>query len=125
MEKSYLVKEENGKLVYTPAMMLTNPSSISLIDHPIRIKILEILNLQPMYPAELAKKLNLHEQKVYYHIKQLLNADVLQIVEKQEIRGTTAKKFSPKNMSFGVSLSKDWKKLNTLIEKKKTIYQNF
>ena len=82
--------------MYTQAIILDNPSSISLIDHPIRIKILELLNKTPMYPAELAKELNLHEQKVYYHIKQLLNADVLQIVEKQEIRGTIAKKFSPK-----------------------------
>lgn len=125
MEKSYLVKEENGKLVYTPAMMLDNPSSISLIDHPIRIKILELLNSQAMYPAELAKKLNLHEQKVYYHIKQLVNADVLQVVSKQEIRGTIAKKFSPKNMSFGVSLSKNWKKFNSTFEKKEDYLSKF
>ncbi len=118
MTKSYLVKEKDGKLVYTSVIILDNPSSISLIDHPIRIKILEILNKEPMYPAELAKLLNLHEQKVYYHIKQLVNANVLQIVEKKDIRGTTAKKFSPKNMSFAVSLAKDWKKLNSLIEKK-------
>lgn len=118
MAKSYLMQEKDGKLMYTSALILENPSSISLIDHPIRIKILELLNKEPMYPAELAKHLNLHEQKVYYHIKQLVNAGVLHIVEKKDIRGTTAKKFAPKNMSFGVSLSKDWKKANTLIEKK-------
>ena len=123
--KSYIVKEEDGNLMFKDTLLLDNPSSISLIDHPIRIKILNLINEKPMYPAELAKKLNLHEQKVYYHIKQLVNAEVIEVVERKEIRGTTAKKFSPKNMSFSVSLTQTWEKFDKLLAKKDTIIDSF
>jgi predicted ArsR family transcriptional regulator len=68
-----------------------------------------------MYPAEIARKMKLHEQKVYYHIKQLLNANILELKEKKEIRGTTAKKYSAKHMNFAVSLSSNWKNLKQLM----------
>ena len=123
--KSYLVKERDGKLYYSSALILDNPESLNLVNHSIRIKILEILNKKPMYPAELAKEIKLHEQKIYYHIKQLVNAGILEIVEKQEIRGTVAKKFSPKSMNFAVALSKDWTILNQLVKEKDSSLVNF
>ncbi|MBR9690365.1 S-layer protein [Candidatus Woesearchaeota archaeon] len=125
MEKSYLVKDDNGNLKYLPAMILENAESLSNISHPTRLKILELLLKKPMYPAELAKHMKLHEQKIYYHIKQLVKADVLEIVEKKEIRGTTAKKFSPKSTGFAISLSKDWANIKNLLEKKDEALSKF
>jgi hypothetical protein len=46
------------------------------------------------------------------------NSGLLEVVEKQEIRGTTAKKLSPKKLNFVFSMSKDWRDLNYLIEEK-------
>ncbi len=123
--KSYLVKEKEGKLYYSPGIILENHESLNLVNHSIRIKILEILSKKPMYPAELAKDMKLHEQKVYYHIKQLLNAGILEIVEKKEIRGTVAKKFFPKEMNFSVSLSSEWAPLAQLVKEKDSEVINF
>jgi DNA-binding transcriptional ArsR family regulator len=116
--KAYIVKEKEGKLIYSNALILENAESLNLINHEIRIRILELLNKKPMYPAELAKELKMHEQKVYYHIKQLTNSGILEIAEKKEIRGTTAKKFRPKQMNFAVTLSKEWTEIDELLKEK-------
>ncbi len=116
--KSFLVKQEGDKLLYSRALMLQNPSSLKIIDHPIRIKILKILSEESLYPAELAKRLMIHEQKVYYHIKQLLNANVIEIKEKKEVRGTTAKKYVTREMNFALSLGGQWKKIGSLVGEK-------
>ena len=103
--KSFIVKEKEGDLLYSEALLVDNPAALKIIDHPIRMQILNILSEEPMYPAELAKKLKMHEQKIYYHIKQLTNFGLLEIVERQEIRGTTAKKLAPKFLNFAYSMS--------------------
>ncbi len=123
--KAYIVKEKEGSFVYSNAMIVENPDSIKLIDHPIRLKILDLLSKKPMYPAELAKELKMHEQKVYYHIKQMSNSGLLEVVEKEEIRGTIAKKLSPKVLNFAFTLSKEWSDLHNLFKTKDKEVLNF
>ncbi len=123
--KSYVVKEKDNGLLYSEAMIVENTDSLKLIDHPIRLKILNLLAKKPMYPAELAKELKMHEQKVYYHIKQMANSGLLDVVEREEIRGTTAKKFSPKVLNFAFTMSKDWKEIHHLLENKDKDISNF
>lgn len=115
MAKYYIVKEQDNRFTYDTLFLLQNPSSLKLLTHDTRIRILKLLSQESLYPAEIAKKLHLHEQKVYYHIKQLLNADVLELTEKKDIRGTTAKRYAPKEMNFAVSLSPSWKNLKQLM----------
>ncbi len=104
MAKNYIVKEIDGRLFYDEAMEI-RPNSLRAIDHSTRIRILNLLNKKPMYPVEIAKALRMHEQKVYYHVKQMLAAGVLRTVEKKEIRGTTAKKLAPTGMNFNLCLN--------------------
>lgn len=125
MTKSYIVKEKEGKLYYSDAMIVENTDSLKLIDHPIRLKILDLLAKKPMYPAELAHELKMHEQKIYYHIKQMHNSGLLEVVEKEEIRGTIAKKLAPKVLNFAFTLSKDWKEIHGLLESKDKGIMNF
>ncbi len=123
--RSYIVKEKDNKLVYSDTLIVDNPASLRIVDHPIRMQILQLLAKEPMYPAELAKKMKLHEQKVYYHIKQMTNSGLLEIVEKKEVRGTMAKKMAPKVLNFSFTLSKEWKTINNLIKKKGDIISEF
>ncbi|MFH0979261.1 MAG: helix-turn-helix domain-containing protein [Candidatus Woesearchaeota archaeon] len=119
MTKYFIVKEQDNRFFYDDLFMLQNPASLKLTEDGTRIKILKMLSLQPMYPAEIAKKLHMHEQKVYYHVKQLLNSDIIELTEKKEIRGTMAKKYSARQMNFAVSLSANWKNIKQLLGSEK------
>ncbi|MBU0756702.1 MAG: ArsR family transcriptional regulator [Nanoarchaeota archaeon] len=119
------MKEKNNEYLVSETLLVDNPSALKMIDHPIRLQILNVLAENPMYPAELAKELKMHEQKVYYHIKQMVNSGVLEIVEKKEIRGTTAKRFAPRSLNFSVSLSKSWRPLDDVLKKKESRMNEF
>ena len=67
-----------------------------------------------MYPIELAKKLKIHEQNVYYHLNQMQKAGVIEVVEEKQIRGTIAKRFSPVKMNFALSLGNEWEDIKNL-----------
>lgn len=123
--KTYILKEENNKLSYSEAIIVDSPSALKIIDHPIRLEMLKMMAKKPMYPAEIAKELKMHEQKVYYHIKQMTNSGILEVVSREEIRGTVAKKLAPKFLNFAFTLSTKWKKLDSLIEKKDPEILNF
>lgn len=114
-EKGYLLKKEGNVFYYSPAIFLQNFENLKLIDHPIRVKILRMLSKEELYPAEIARRLKVHEQKIYYHMKQLINADILEIKEKIEIRGTVAKKYAAKGLNFAVSLDDNWKQISDLV----------
>jgi DNA-binding transcriptional ArsR family regulator len=114
MTRHYIVREQDNYFTYDDLLLLQSPESLKIVSHGTRVKILKLLAQEPMYPAQLAQKLRMHEQKVYYHIKQLLNANVLELKEKKAIRGTTAKKYAPRDLNFAVSLAAHWKNLSKL-----------
>jgi len=59
-------------------------------------KIFQLLNEKSYYPAEIAKKLNLHEQKVYYYIKQMKKNNLIEVERTEEKFGALAKYFKAK-----------------------------
>jgi DNA-binding transcriptional ArsR family regulator len=119
MPRYYILREQNNAFHYDNLFLLQNPSSLKLVENETRLKILKLLAQGPLYPAELAKRLHLHEQNIYYHIKQLQNAGILELTEKKEIRGTTAKKYAPKELNFAVSLAPQWKQLDQLVSQER------
>ena len=108
---SIIIRKENEKLKYSPVSLL-NASAAGILNEPIRVDILRLLSKTPMYPAEIARHLNMHEQKVYYHIKQLINAGLLSVQEKQEIRGTIAKKYTANSLNYAFCLDNVWQELD-------------
>jgi len=103
----YIMKEQGSAYKISPCILL-DAQSASIISNPIRAKIIEILSKKPMHPSELAAYMKMHEQKIYYHIKQLSNAGIIEIVEKQEIKGTVAKKYKPRSTNFAINLYENW-----------------
>ncbi len=91
-EKEYRVKtkvfEEAGKL-----RPLLNPAGW---------EIYRLLSEKPHYPAEIAKRLSMHEQNVYYYIKQLRDRGLIELKGTEEKQGTLAKYFSAAFSSFSV-----------------------
>ncbi len=103
MKLSYIVTEDGSTTRQSPAKIV-EPSEMAKISSNIRARILKILKSKPMYPAELAKKINMHEQKIYYHIRELERAGAIQVVEETKKRGTVAKKYAPQFMNYCISL---------------------
>lgn len=58
---------------------------------PLAYKVLSLLAFTPDYPASLAKKLHVHEQKVYYHIRKLERAGIISVTREEIMGGSTAK----------------------------------
>lgn len=125
MEEAYIVKKMDDGLVYQPAEMIENLAALKILDHPVRRRILDLIKQKPQYPAKIAKALKLHEQKVYYHVKQLYNAGIIKIDNKKEIRGTVAKKYRPGCLNYALAMETDWKPLDNLIERKERIAKDF
>ena len=71
------------------------------ISHPIRKKILEMTLKKPMYPVEIARALGMIEQKIYYHVKILKKAGIVEEVEEKQMRGGKARLITPKATAFG------------------------
>lgn len=69
-------------------------------------KIFQLLNEKSYYPAEIAKKLNLHEQKVYYYIKQMKKNDLIEVEKTEEKYGALAKYFKAKFSSVSLIAEK-------------------
>jgi DNA-binding transcriptional ArsR family regulator len=86
---------------------------IALFDHPEQLRavlnrlswqILKLLCNSEMYPIEIAKKMNVHEQKIYYHIRKLAEAGIIKIVREEDKKGATAKYYEVSYPAFGVEL---------------------
>ena len=96
---------------------------IAVFDHPEGLKttlsktgwsILELLVEREMYPIEIAKKLKIHEQKVYYHIRRLSKAGIIEVVREEEKKGATAKYYRASFPAFGVELPTAYREIKTV-----------
>jgi len=58
----------------------------SILSHDI----LKLLAIEDAYPKDLAKKLKVHEQKVYYHIRNLEKHRIIEIAKTESIQGAVA-----------------------------------
>lgn len=53
-----------------------------------------------MYPIDIAKALKVHEQKIYYHIRNLEKAGIIKVVKKETKQGATANFYSLTEPAF-------------------------
>lgn len=99
-----LVKEKKGKLFYKDIKITEDPDKLKAVLNETRWEILKLISEKPLYPALIADKLDLHQQKVYYHIKQLKKADIIEVERKEEKGGSLAKFYTVKDYAFALEL---------------------
>jgi len=91
----YIIEERKDGLYALPA------GEIDGFNYsPLAERILFLLAKKPGYPREIASKLNVHEQKVYYHIRNLEKAGVIKVVRKEERGGAITKFYALTKPSF-------------------------
>lgn len=69
------------------------PDAFRAAFSPLGQKVLDALASGPMYPAEMARRLRVHHQAVYYHVGRLERAGLIARVGEEEIRGGRANRF--------------------------------
>lgn len=75
-----------------------------------RMDILRVICRKPAYPAEIARALGMPMQTIYYHIRLLEKAGLLEFVDYEERNGAVAKRYRSKAHSIAVVIDKDgWK----------------
>jgi DNA-binding transcriptional ArsR family regulator len=79
-------------------------SASAVFKSPLAQDIIEELKKGPLYAKEIARKLKLHEQKIYYHIRKLEEVGVITLIDKEEKYGGMAKRFALSSDSFFLKL---------------------
>lgn len=78
---------------------------------PQTFKILKKLAEKNTYPKKLAEELDIHEQKVYYHIGKLEKAGLVEVQKKEKKGGAQCKFYKPTAEAFGISLTEGWDRI--------------
>jgi DNA-binding transcriptional ArsR family regulator len=103
MRKS-LVYESDGNKKYKSIQIVSDPKELKSVLNPLSLEILELLWNKEAYPLEISKSLGVDEQKIYYHIRNLQKAGLIEVVAKREIKGALAKYFKTVAPAAGFEL---------------------
>lgn len=83
------------------------PAMKALCDET-RWRIVQELAKSPDYPANLAKRLGLNEQVVYYHVKQLQKAGLISVTKTEQRQGAVARHYSLAGNAFALLAREQW-----------------
>jgi hypothetical protein len=97
-----LVYEKDGQTFSSKVKLFNDVRQISSLSSPLSFRILKLSAERHMYARELARALGLSEQTVYYHVRRLIAAGLLEVVESTPIRGAVAKKLSASSDGLAV-----------------------
>ena len=111
---------KKGKKYYIKEISLLKPSEMKALTNEKGLKIVKLLSKKPMYPVEIARKLDMYPQKVYYYVKKLERVGVLKVVEEKEIKGGTARLYGLRAHAFGMEIDGEEKeiRLSEIMERK-------
>jgi len=85
--------------------LFRDPEILRAALNPLAWKILNLINEQPSYPNEIAKKLKVNEQNIYYHIRNLQKSRLIECISEEKKQGAVCKYFVPTAQAFGIELS--------------------
>jgi len=94
-----IIKKDKHGLASLPALEIS-AHNIKSASSLLAQKILFELGKKEMYAMELAKKLKVHEQKIYYHIRNLEKAHIITETKSAIIKGATAHYYALREPAF-------------------------
>jgi DNA-binding transcriptional ArsR family regulator len=114
MDKKLLLHEEDKKQKVKEIAIIEDPQKLKMILNRLSWKILVMLSEKEMYPLEIARKLGVHEQKVYYHVRKLARAGAITVVREEEKKGAIAKYYKAVSPAFGIELPQGYKTIERI-----------
>ena len=112
MKKKLLISEERKQLMAKDIAVFEDPERLKAVLNKLSWKILQLLSEKEMYPMEVARKLGVHEQKIYYHIRKLTKAGAIKVVREEEKKGAVAKYYKVTFPAMGIELPFGYQKIN-------------
>ena len=97
----YVIKKNKQGISSLPAIEIS-PQNIKSVGSFLAQKILSELGKKEMYAMELAKKLKVHEQKIYYHLRCLEKAHIINETRSAIVEGATARYYALRQPAFVV-----------------------
>lgn len=101
----WIIESNNGKTTMLPARLLT-PGQLKAASSPTAWKIMQLLAEKPSYPKELGKRMKMHEQKIYYHIRHLESAGMIKKLRTETRQGALANIYSIAEPAFAIALKR-------------------
>jgi DNA-binding transcriptional ArsR family regulator len=91
----FLVEDtKTGQKAYE-TLLVDKPSLFSVLSTELALKIIKELGKEPSCAMDVARRLKVHEQKVYYHMRRLEELGLIKIVNMEERVGAIAKIYAP------------------------------
>jgi len=91
----FLVEDtKTGQKAYE-TLLTDNPRLFSIFGTELALKIIKELGKEPSCAMDVARRLKVHEQKVYYHMRRLEELGLIKVVSMEERVGAIAKIYSP------------------------------
>ncbi len=102
MKKKLLLQDEGNSQKVKEICMMNDAQKLKMILGKLSWQILTLLSEKEMYPLEIARQLNTHEQKIYYHVRKLERAGAIALTREEKRKGATAKYYKTVSPAFGV-----------------------
>ncbi len=99
----FVVKKRKNEILSLPAQHIKAEHAKSFSSE-LAMKILKLLTNKAMYPLEIARALKVHEQKIYYHIRNLEKINAIKVVKREERQGAIAKYYFVEKPAFVINL---------------------
>ena len=118
----FVIDRQKNEVYSLPAREI-KPDDAGSVSSELAIKILNLLAKEAMYPIDIAKSLKVHEQKIYYHIRNLQKNGIIKQVKSEAMQGGVANYYTLTEPAFIVKFSelKETQKIASL----KPEYTNF
>jgi len=100
---SFVIEQKSGK-IFSLSTKFLEPTQLKTALSPLAWKILKILSEKPSYPKEIGVKLKVNEQKIYYHIRNLEKAGLVEKVREEKRQGALAKFYTLTDSAFTILL---------------------
>lgn len=100
----YLVEDSGKEQKAYQTLLSDNPKVFSALSSELALKIINFLSFQPACAMDIARRLKQHEQKIYYHMKNLERAGIIKLVKTEGRVGALAKIYAVQYPAISVKL---------------------
>ncbi len=114
MDKKMLLQDDGTTQKVKEISIMRDSQKLKMILGKQSWKILTMLSEKEMYPLEIARQLDVHEQKVYYHIRKMAKAGAIKVEREEKKKGATAKYYKTVSPAFGIEFPKGYTTIHSL-----------